>query len=406
MGQEAARDRLVGRVHAHGHVGGGHHRGVAPGWVVGVRHSAGTRVAHRLPLVGTSRALGQFPFVAEQGLEVAVVPLDGRGRPGAFQAAGDRVHALAAAEAVLPAEALLLDAGAFGFRAALGGIPGAVGLAEGVAAGGERHGFFVVHRHAGEGFADVTCRPQRIGLAIRALGIHVDQAHLHSGQRIGQLAVATVAFIAQPLALAAPVDLLIRLPGVGAPTGEAEGLQAHRVERHRAGQHDQIGPGQIAAVFLLDRPQQPPRLVEVAVVRPAVERRKPLRAGARATAAVGDAVGARGMPGHADEKRPVVAVVGGPPVLRVGHQGMQVLDHRAQVQAVEGRGIVEGLTHRAGQRRVLMQGLQVQPVGPPVCVGPGLGGGAGARPGCKRAACFVGHGHLPLAVGKLRWCGI
>ena len=47
-------------------------------------------------------------------------------------------------------------------RAALGlgadevGIAGAVGLAEGVAAGDERDGLLVVHRHAAERLADVA----------------------------------------------------------------------------------------------------------------------------------------------------------------------------------------------------------------------------------------------------------
>src|SRR3954454_20812480 len=39
----------------------------------------------------------------------------------------------------------------------------------------------------------------------------------------------------------------------------------------------------------------------------------------------GDAVGARRLPAHADEQRPVVAVVGGPPVLRRRHGVDQVL---------------------------------------------------------------------------------
>ena len=45
----------------------------------------------------------------------------------------------------------------------------AVALAEGVAAGDERDGLLVVHRHAREGFADVAARRDRIGIAVRAL---------------------------------------------------------------------------------------------------------------------------------------------------------------------------------------------------------------------------------------------
>jgi hypothetical protein len=57
-------------------------------------------------------------------------------------------------------------------------------LAEGVTAGDERDGFLVVHRHAGEGFANVLGGGQRIGLPFGPSGIHVDQAHLHGGERV------------------------------------------------------------------------------------------------------------------------------------------------------------------------------------------------------------------------------
>ena len=69
--------------------------------------------------------------------------------------AGDRVGALAGAEAVLPAEALLLDGAALGLGADVVGVDGAVGLAERVAADDERDRLLVVHRHAAERLADV-----------------------------------------------------------------------------------------------------------------------------------------------------------------------------------------------------------------------------------------------------------
>jgi hypothetical protein len=75
-----------------------------------------------------------------------------------------------------------------------------MGLAEGVAAGDQGDGFLVVHRHAGEGFADVARRGERIGIAVRAFRIDVDQPHLHGAQRIGQFALAAVALVAQPFA--------------------------------------------------------------------------------------------------------------------------------------------------------------------------------------------------------------
>ncbi len=321
------------------------------------------------PLVGAGRALAQLPLVAEQGLEVAVVPSCRGGRPGALNAAGDGVHTLAATKAVLPAQALILDAGALGFGPhVLAGVGRAMGLAEGVAAGHQGHRLLVVHRHAGKCFAHVAGRADGVGVAVGPLGVHVDQAHLHGGQRLGQLAVAGVALVVQPLALRTPVDFFFRLPDVGPPAGEAEGLEPHRFERDVAGQDDQIRPRDLAPVLLLDRPQQPARLVEVAVVRPAVQGREALRTGARTAAAIGHAVGAGAVPGHANEERPIVAIVGGPPVLRVGHQGVQVLDHGVQVQGLELLRVIERRPQRVGRWGVLVQHLQAELVGPPIGV--------------------------------------
>ena len=199
-------------------------------------------------------------------------------------------------------------------------VAGAVGLAEGVAAGDQRDRLLVVHRHAAERLADVPGRGERVRVAVRAFRVDVDQAHLHGGERVFELPVAGVALVAEPLGLGAPVDVLLGLPDVLAPAGEAEGLEAHRLQRDVAGEDHQVGPRDLVAVLLLDRPQQPARLVEVGVVGPAVERREALLAGAGAAAAVADAVGAGAVPRHADEERPVVAEVGRPPVLRVGHQ--------------------------------------------------------------------------------------
>ena len=50
-------------------------------------------LAHRLPLLGAGRALGQLPFVLEQVLEEVVAPLGRRLAPGHFRAAGDGVGA-------------------------------------------------------------------------------------------------------------------------------------------------------------------------------------------------------------------------------------------------------------------------------------------------------------------------
>src|SRR5690606_31461902 len=98
---------------------------------------------------------------------------------------------------------------------------------------------------------------------------------------------------------------------------EPEDRAAHVLDRDVAGEDQQVGPGEVPAVLLLDRPQQPAGLVEVAVVGPRIERGEALLAAVGATAAVGRAVGARGVPGHADEERAVMAVVRRPPRLAV-----------------------------------------------------------------------------------------
>ncbi len=333
MLEEAPRNLLVGRVEPQGEVGRQHGRRVTLRRVVGIRHGAGAHAMLRYPLMRTGGALRQFPFVAEQVPEEVVAPLGRRGGPGDLQAAGDRVAAFAGAEAARPAEALLLDAGSFRLGPHVFRIAGAVRLSEGVTAGDERHRLFVVHRHAGEGLADVPRRSERVRVAVRAFRIDVDQAHLHGAERIFEVAVAGVALVIQPLVLGAPVDVFFRFPDVRAAAGETEGLESHRLQGDVAGEDHQVGPGNPATVLLLDRPQQPARLVEVDVVRPAVERSKALVAMACAAATVADAVRAGAVPRHAHEQGSVVAEVRGPPVLRIRHQRMEVLD-----DGIRGRG--------------------------------------------------------------------
>ncbi len=102
---------------------------------------------------------------------------------------------------------------------------------------------------------------------------------MNGAERIREVPIAGVALVAEPGVLGPPVRVL-RFPDVLAPAGEAEGLEPHRLERAVAGQDHQVGPGDFAAVLLLDWPEQTARLVEVRVVGPAVEGRKALRAGA------------------------------------------------------------------------------------------------------------------------------
>ncbi len=172
-----------------------------------------------------------------------------------------------------------------------------------------------------------------LGLPFGPFGVHVDQAHLHRAERIVELPVAAVALVAEPGVLGPPVDVLLGLPDVLTPAAEPERLEAHRLQGDVPGEDHQVGPGDLPAVLLLDRPEQAARLVEVRVVGPAVEGGEALRAGAGTAAAVVDAVGAGAVPRHPDEQRPVVAVVGRPPVLRRRHHLVDVRLHSIEVEA-------------------------------------------------------------------------
>ena len=209
---------------------------------MGIRNRAGACAALRLPLMRTGRALRQLPFVVEQVSEEVVTPLRGRGGPGDLQTAGDRVTAFAGAEAALPAQALLLDAGRFGLRPHVGCRAGAVGLTEAVAAGNQRDGFFVVHRHASERLADILGRRDRIRVAFRAFRVDVNQTHLHGCERIFQVTLTGVAFVIQPSGLGTPVDVLFRLPDILPPAGETKRLESHRFQSDVAREDHEVGP--------------------------------------------------------------------------------------------------------------------------------------------------------------------
>src|SRR6476620_5582488 len=165
-----------------------------------------------------------------------------------------------------PAEALILDGAAFRSVADQRRIAGAVGFAEGVAAGNQSDRLLVVHRHTEERFADVLGRRDRVRFAIRAFWIDVDEAHLHRAERLRELAFAAVALIAEPCPLGTP-EQLFRLPDIGAAAGKTEGFEAHRLKRDIAGKDHQVRPRNLVAVFLLDGPQQPARLSRLALSR-------------------------------------------------------------------------------------------------------------------------------------------
>src|SRR5712692_6218857 len=190
-----------------------------------------------------------------------------------------------------------------------------------MSSGDERNGLLVIHRHARECLTDIARRSDWIRLSIRPFRIHIDQAHLHRSEGVLKITIAAVALVRKPLALRPPENVLFRFPDIRAPAAKTEGLEPHRLQCDVTGENHEVGPGDFPPILLLDRPEQPARLVEVYVVRPAIERRKALLTSSRPAAAVADAVCARTVPRHTNEKRPIVAKVGRPPILRVRHQG-------------------------------------------------------------------------------------
>ncbi len=386
---ELLHDLAVFRVEFERHVGGRHHRRHPLARRVRCRGQGIVRIADRLPLLGASRAADQLIVMIQKHVEIGHVPGNRGGGPGAFDARGDGVVAHAALVARNPAHALLGDVGPFGTGADLGGIARAVGLAEGVTARRQGRRFLIIHPHPTEGLADVAGRLQGVRHPAGAFWVHIDQAHLDSGQRFFQrhvlvgLDAGLIALLADPLFLGAPIDILFGLPDVGAAAAESEHRPAHRLDGDIPGQDHQIRPAQIGTILLLDRPQQAPGLVQIAVVRPAVQRGKALLAGAGAAAPVRRAIGAGGVPGHANEEGAIVAIVRRPPGLAVGHQGMQVaLDCRV-VQFLERLGVVELVAHRIAGPALLVQDVDGQMVRPPVAIG-------AAQKRTQRAAFLLG----------------
>ena len=243
-----------------------------------------------------------------------------------------------------------------------------MGFAKSVSAGNQRHGFFVIHRHAGERFPNVPGGSDGIRLAVRPFRIHIDQTHLNGTERVLQLSVAGVAFISEPLTFRSPVNIHFWFPDILTPSRETERRESHRFQRTVTGEDHQVGPRKFPAVLLLDRPEQPTRLVEVSIVGPTVERRKAECAGTSAATSVGDAVSACAVPRHPNEEWPIMTVVGRPPVLRRCHQLKDVLLQDFKVDAVELLSVVEFLIHRIGQGRVLVEHLQVQLIRPPISI--------------------------------------
>ena len=241
--KEPTRNLLVGRIHPQREIRRQHHRSMPLRRIMRIRHGACGRAIFRRPLPSACWALRQLPIIIEEVFKVVVIPNRGVHRPSALEAARNRMRALAAFKRVLPAKALLFKACTFWLRSDIFRRIGCtMHLAEGVTTRDQRHGFLIVHRHTRKGLADVDGGSQWIGLAVRAFRVDVDQAHLHGGERVFELAIARIALVVEPGVFRAPINIFFGLPHIGATTGKAEGLKAHRFKRAIARQNHQIGP--------------------------------------------------------------------------------------------------------------------------------------------------------------------
>src|SRR5262249_39675259 len=126
---KALGNRRVDRVQAQCQVRREHHRRVLFLRIVSIRYGGLCRRILGTPLAGPARPLPELPLVAEEVLEVAVVPFHWVPGPGALEPASDRVRTFARPKSVLPAETLLLKAASLGFGTAIFGRGrGAVGF--------------------------------------------------------------------------------------------------------------------------------------------------------------------------------------------------------------------------------------------------------------------------------------
>ena len=108
MVEPTAGDLPVDRVETHRQVGGEHRRVGLP-VALGHWHRIGPAAVLRSPLIGARGTLEEFPLIAVQDLEEAVVPLGRCVSPRHFEAAGDRVVANAGALGILPTKTHLFE---------------------------------------------------------------------------------------------------------------------------------------------------------------------------------------------------------------------------------------------------------------------------------------------------------
>lgn len=269
----------VGRVVAQRKIAGQHPGQVEGGVVEGARVVSGA--VQRSPLPVSTRTSLERPLVVEQAVQECVAPHGGRLAPDDLKAGCDGIRTNASVVSAEPSKLLVFDVGALGgctnsvTRASTVGFAyGCLLLAndlsfrglarelqsimrtkrptKGVTTSNQGHRLRVVHAHTAKGSPNINGSGHGIGDTVRANGVDVNQAHVGVGQRhlqllspfvdVGAAIVALVVALREPLRLRAPVDALVRLPGVDTTTAKAQRRETHRLEGHVSGEHHQVGP--------------------------------------------------------------------------------------------------------------------------------------------------------------------
>ena len=368
---EVLGDLAVLWVTDHSHVSGGHHGWNLNGSIFCIWSHVNLFLVGWCPLVSAGWTLGQFPciFVLEEHVKVAVVPLDWVGSPCTFDTTGNGVSANARLVVARPAKSLFFEGCTLRFRAFVVFRTSTVCLSEGVTACCEGNGFFVVHGHAAKCFTNVLSTEKWVWVCVWTLWVNVDEPHLNCSKRVLKiLASVAVSVVSKPLIFATPIDVIFRVPDVRSATTETEDRAAHGFDSDLAGKDEQVSPTDGITILLLDWPQQASSLVEVSVVRPAVERCKSLCTSSATASTVAGSVGSGSVPGHSNEEWTVVTIVSRPPILTVRHQCVEVFLETLVVKTLEGFSIIEISPHWVGFLSVLMEDVEVEILWPPILV--------------------------------------
>ena len=135
-----------------------------------------------------------------------------------------------------------------------------MGLTKGMTTADKRDSFFVIHCHAAECVANIVGRGLWVRVSVRPFGVHIDEAHLHGGQWIFEIAVARVTTVGsaakfKPFRFLTPINISLRLVDIFAPARKSEGFKAHRFHCDIPRKDNQVCPRNRIAIFLLDRPK-------------------------------------------------------------------------------------------------------------------------------------------------------